>query len=128
MTYDPSEVRGKAAIVGVADMVSPTGEIDVPTRALEVRMVKAALADAGLGLSDVDGVFTAGGPMASLDLAEYLKIQPRFTDSTSTGGSSFEIHVEHAAAAIALGMCEVALITYASRPRGGMRQRRSAAR
>jgi acetyl-CoA acetyltransferase len=91
-------------------------------------MIKEALADAGLGLSDVDGLFTAGGMMPTLDLAEYLRIQPRYTDSTSTGGSSFEIHVEHAAAAIALGMCEVALVTYAARPRGSMRQVRTVPR
>src|SRR3546814_1880411 len=36
-----------------------------------------------------------------------------------TGGSSFEVHVEHAAAAIAAGLCEVAVIVYAATPRGG---------
>ena len=48
------------------------------------------------------------GMMASLDLAERLGVRGRFTDSTMTGGSSFEVHVEHAAAAIAAGLCEVA--------------------
>ena len=68
-------------------------------------MVRAALDDAGLTLADVDGVFTNMGPgwAPSMELAEYLGIQARWTDSTQTGGSSFEIHVEHAAAAIALG-------------------------
>ena len=69
-----------------------------------------ALDDAGLSLADVDGLFTAGA--STLQVAEYLGIQPTYTDSTSVGGSSFVIHVEHAAAAIAAGLIDVALITH----------------
>jgi len=100
-------LRGRAAIVGVADAVSPTGELEGTTRTLEVRMISEALDDAGLTIADVDAVFSnsSAGWAPSLDLAEYLGISPRWTDSTNTGGSSFEIHVEHAAAAIALGRC-----------------------
>ncbi len=72
-----------------------------------------ALDDAGLSLSDVDGLFTAGaGFAASLQMAEYLGIEPTYTDSTTVGGSSFVIDVEHAAAAIATGLIDVALITH----------------
>ncbi|MEZ5136420.1 MAG: hypothetical protein R2699_15565 [Acidimicrobiales bacterium] len=76
--------RGRAAIVGVADAASPTGELVGTTRALEAAMVREALADAGLALTDVDGVFagTGGTFMHSMELAEYLGIQPRWTDST----------------------------------------------
>ena len=59
-----------------------------------------------------------------MELAEYLGIQPRWTDSTQTGGSSFEIHVEHAAAAIALGLCDVAVIVYARTPRSDRKRGR----
>ena len=69
-----------------------------------------ALDDAGLSLADVDGLFTAGA--STLQVAEYLGIHPRYTDTTSVGGSSFVIHVEHAAAAIAAGLIDVALITH----------------
>jgi acetyl-CoA acetyltransferase len=106
-------LRGKAAVVGVADACSPTGELKKSTRLLEMEMIRDALDDAGLKLSDVDGVFTTN---SSVELAEYLGIQPRYTDSTATGGSSFEVHVEHAAAAIALGLCEVAVSVYAATP------------
>jgi acetyl-CoA C-acetyltransferase len=76
---------------------------------------RGALADAGLALSDVDGLFTAGvGPIGVMTLAEHLNLQPRFHDSTNIGGSSFVAHVLHAAAAIAAGLCEVALIVYGS--------------
>ena len=54
-----------------------------------------ALADAGLTKDDINGVFTAG--FSTLATAEYLGIQPGFTDNTSVGGSSFVIHVAHAA-------------------------------
>jgi acetyl-CoA acetyltransferase len=112
-------LRGAAAVVGVADEVHPSGMIDGTTRALEARMIREALDDAGLTLDDVDGVFTnmSAGWAPSMELAEYLGIQARYTDSTQTGGSSFEIHLEHAAAAIALGLCDVAVTVYASTPR-----------
>ena len=71
-------MRGAAALVGIADVASPTGELDLYGRALEVSMVEAALADAGLTIDDVDGVCH---PMSSMLFAEYLGIHPRFTDS-----------------------------------------------
>ena len=119
--YDPAELRGRAVIAGVADAVSPTGELDVSGRALEARMVREALADAGLSPSDVDGVATVGPHMASMQLAEYLGIRPRWTDSTSIGGSSFECHVEHAAAAVAFGLCDVAVTVFSQTPRADRR-------
>ena len=57
--------------------------------------------------------------MGTLQLAEFLGIRPRFTDSTSTGGSSFEVFVEHAASAIAAGVAEVVVSVYAATPRSG---------
>jgi acetyl-CoA acetyltransferase len=118
-------LRGAAAIVGIADDISPTGELDRRGRALEAAMVMAALDDAGLTLADVDGVCHT---QSSMDLAEYLGIHPTFTDSTLTGGSSFEVHLEHAAAAIAAGLCDVVVSAYAATPRsdrarGGARRR-----
>jgi acetyl-CoA acetyltransferase len=107
-------LRGAAAIVGVADAASPSGELPLRGRALEAAMITEALADAGLTLTDVDGVCHTESSMA---LAEYLGIHPRFTDSTMTGGSSFEVHVEHAAAAIAAGLCDVVVSVYAATPR-----------
>ena len=69
-----------------------------------------ALADAGLSVKDVDGLFTAG--FSTLITAEYMGIKPRFSDSTSVGGSSFVVEVAHALAAINAGYCEVAVITH----------------
>lgn len=118
MAYDPREARGTVAIAGAVDLASPTGVLDQRGRALEAQVIKGALDDAGLKVSDVDAIFSCTGMMASMELAEFLGIQPRYTDTTMTGGSSFEVHVEHAMAAISLGLCEVALIVYAQTPKG----------
>ncbi len=69
-----------------------------------------ALEDAGIAKAEVNGLLTAG--FSTLATAEYLGIQPGFTDNTSVGGSSFVIHVAHAAAAIRAGYCDTVLITH----------------
>lgn len=78
-----------------------------------------ALDECGLTPADVDGLFAASTqlPMATLNLGEYLGIRPRYTDSTQIGGSSFIAHLQHAAAAIGAGLCDVALIAYGSTQR-----------
>ncbi|MFI5052819.1 MAG: thiolase, partial [Acidimicrobiia bacterium] len=114
-----SALRGKAAIVGVADAVSSTGQLDTRGRELETAMMAEALADAGLTVADVDGICHAGPSLfSSMAFAEHVDIRPVFTDSTNTGGSSFEVHAEHAAAAINAGVCDVVLSVYAGTPRG----------
>ena len=69
--------------------------------------------------SDIDGYFCAGDApgLGPLSMADYMGLKLRHMDSTDTGGSSYLIHVGHAAEAIALGKCEIALITLAGRPR-----------
>src|SRR5271154_134288 len=114
MSREEHAARGAAAIVGVTDDVSPTGELDRTGRELEVAMVLDALDDAGLSLADVDGVCH---PESAVAFAEYLGVHPTFLESTMTGGSSYEVHVEHAAAAIAAGVCDVVVSVYASPPR-----------
>ena len=100
----------KVAIVGV-DESDEIGICEGKTALmLHAEAARNALRDAGLALSDVDGLLTAGPSV--MQLAEYLGIQPSFFDSTTVGGSSFVIEVEHAAAAIEAGLCSVALITH----------------
>jgi len=82
---------------------------------LHVESARGALEDAGLTLRDVDGFFTSGvGPIGILSLAQHLNLRPSYVDSQSIGGSSFVSHCLHAVAAIAGGLCDVALITYGS--------------
>ena len=79
-----------------------------------------ALADAGLGPDDVDAYYCAGdapglGPLSMIDYMGLKNV--RHMDSTETGGSSYVVHIGHAAQAIAMGKANVALITLAGRPR-----------
>ncbi len=106
-------LKNKVAIVG-ADETDQIGIVpDMTPIMMHAQAARNALRDAGIDKSEVDAVFTCGiGGMASVQLCEYLGIIPRYTDNTMTGGSSFEIHVEHAAAAINAGLCNVALITH----------------
>ena len=117
--------RGGAAIVGVAE--SDLGQVaeGMSVFDLMAQGVKRALNDCGLRLKDVDGLFaaTTQSRLSVLALAEYLGIDPAFLGSTIVGGSSFEYHVAHAMGAIALGLCNVALIAYGSTQRSvGRRQ------
>jgi acetyl-CoA acetyltransferase len=108
----------RAAIVGVAESdVGQTPHLTVLSQ--QALAARAALAEAGLTRENVDALFTAGAWSwaPTMTLAEYLGIQPSYTDSTNIGGSSFEAHAGHAAAAIEAGLIDVALITYGSTQR-----------
>ncbi|MEX0786561.1 MAG: acetyl-CoA acetyltransferase, partial [Dehalococcoidia bacterium] len=100
----------KVALVGV-DESDEIGICEGKTAIqLHAEAARNALRDAGLELSDVDGLGTAGPSV--MQLAEYLGVQPSYMDGTSVGGSSFVIQVQHAAAAIEAGICNVMLITH----------------
>jgi acetyl-CoA acetyltransferase len=118
-----SAISGKTAIVGVAESDQIGKVPDKPAIMLHAEAARSALAEAGLTKDDVDGLFTAG--IQTTELGEYLGIEPKVTDNTSVGGSSFVIHIAHAAAAIATGRCEVALVTHgeSGRSRVGMMPR-----
>src|SRR2546430_8513289 len=111
-------IRGKAYIAGAFE--HPTRKApDKSVAQLHAEVALGALADAGLSREDVDGYFCAGdapglGPLSMLD---YMGLKVRHMDSTDTGGSSYLVHVAHAAQAIAEEKCDVPLITPAGRPR-----------
>jgi acetyl-CoA acetyltransferase len=119
VTPEARELRGSAAVVGVAE--SDLGEVGPGVSDLDLlaQASARALSDAGLRLSDVDGLFTASATdlLPSLVVGEYLGVRPCYSDASNTGGSSFVGHLEHAAVAIKAGMCEVALIAYGSSQR-----------
>ena len=111
-------IKGCAYVVGAYE--HPTRKApDKSVAQLHAECARGALQDAGLTKNDIDGYFCAGdapglGPMSMVD---YMGLKPRHIDSTDTGGSSYLVHVAHAAEAIAAGKCNVALITLAGRPR-----------
>lgn len=110
-------IRRKACIVGAFEHPLRKAP-DHTTAELHAEVAAGALADAGLTLDDVDGYFCAGDTpgLGAIDMADYLGVRPRFIDTTEIGGASYLSHVAHAAQAIALGRCDVALITLAGRP------------
>ena len=108
----------KAYIAGAYE--HPTRHaVDISVAQLHADVAKGALADAGLNKDDVDGYFCAGDApgLGGISMAEYMGLNLRYTDTTETGGSSYVIHLAHAAEAIAAGKCSIALITLAGRPK-----------
>lgn len=111
--------RGGCAIVGVAE--SDLGVVAPGTSPLDLmaQAVSAALADCGLGLADVDGVFCSASQlrMPTVSLCEYLGLRPSYFDSSFIGGASFQSLAAHAALALEAGLCNVAVIAYGSTQR-----------
>lgn len=112
------DLRGRAAVVGVGEWGCGHTPGFTPLEIM-AESAKAALDDAGLKLSDVDGFFTGSAYhfMPTLTAAEYLGIHPRYSDGNMVGGSSFVAHALHAAAALDAGLCDVALVCYGSSQR-----------
>ena len=119
--------RGSAAIVGVAE--SDLGQVADGMSPMDLcaQGMTRALADCGLALKDVDGLFCAMTQqrMSIVSLIEYLGIAPKFIGSSMTGGSSFEFHVAQAMAAVSAGLCNVAVIAYGSTQRSVGRKQAS---
>ena len=113
-------IKGKAFIAGIYEHP----DRHIPHQSLmeiHARVCVGALTDAGLKMSDVDAYFGAGDSpgFGPLSMIEYLGISGSYMDSTEMGGSSYVAHVNHAAAAIAAGKCQVALVSLAGKPRTG---------
>jgi len=88
-----------------------------------VAQVSAAAArDAGVSLREVDGLFAGLQTefLSTLAIAEYLGIRPSFSDNNRVGGSSFLAQVQQAALALEAGLCNVALVCYASNQRSAL--------
>lgn len=102
--------RGSVAVVGAAEttkmgVVPETSELQ-----LQAEAALNAMADAGLSVTNIDGIASAGE--APDVLAQYLGITPTWMDGTLIGGSSFMLHVRHAMSAIEAGLCSTVLITH----------------
>ena len=111
-------IKGKAYIAGIFE--HPTRHApDKSLAQLHAEVAQGALADAGLAKDDIDGYFCAGDApgLGPLSMVDYMGLKLRHMDSTDVGGSSYIVHVAHAAEAIAAGKCSVALVTLAGRPR-----------
>lgn len=111
-------LRGSAAIAGIATF--GCGEAPGFTNMeLLARSARAAVADAGLTMRDIDGLCTASASatMWSMPVVEYLGLNPRYIDATMIGGSSFIAHLLPAMRALQSGQCNAVLVCYGSAQR-----------
>src|SRR5262249_54066845 len=92
------------AIVGAAETTRLGVIPDMSQSPLHAAAAPNTMADAGPNPADIDGIATAGE--TPVTVAHYLGLTPKWVDGTAVGGCSFMIHVRHAAAAIAAGLCE----------------------
>jgi len=117
-------LRGKVAIVGAAD--TEVGKIPhLGPTALCIDAARRALDDAGISKDQVDGLVTCNSMVEPYMyhaevMAEYLQIFPRYCISANAGGGTTFSTIQHAATAIATGVCETVLVTMADCLRTGL--------
>ena len=115
---------GKVAIVGAADTEVGVLRGRTPME-LGVEAALAAIADAGLKKSDIDGLVTCNAmaqPMMyhAEATAEYLQIFPRYCIAAGAGGGTTFSIIHHAASAIATGMADIVVVAMADSMRSGL--------
>ena len=104
-------LRGKYSIVGVGETGYTRGS-GVTTRVLGTRAVRAAVEDAGLTMSDVDGMlsYSFNDSTPSPTIAGDLGMRLNFHMDVYGGGSSIEALVGIAIGVIEAGMCKTVVI------------------
>jgi acetyl-CoA acetyltransferase len=113
------ELSNKVCIVGV-DESDEIGTLPGKSMlSLHLEATHNAIRDAGLKVSDIDGVFTAG-QHSPATIAEALGVVPRYVDGTTVGGCSFIIMVGHAMLALHHGLCDVAVVSHGESGRSGV--------
>jgi acetyl-CoA acetyltransferase len=103
---------GPGVIIAGAAETDAIGKLpDKSALQLHVEAAVNAAADAGLRMRDIDGIATVSAP-GPVQVAHALGITPTYLDGTGVGGTSFLLHVRHAAAAIRAGYARTVLITH----------------
>jgi acetyl-CoA acetyltransferase len=102
----------RGVIIAGAAETDALGKLpDHSTLQLHIEAAVNAVADAGLRMRDIDGIATVTMP-GPMQVAHALGITPAWMDGTAVGGTSFLLHVRHAAAAIRAGYAKTILITH----------------
>ncbi|MGO8956581.1 MAG: thiolase C-terminal domain-containing protein [Streptosporangiaceae bacterium] len=104
--------RDQGVIIAGAAETDEIGKLPgKSTLQLHLEAAVNAVADAGLKMRDIDGIATVNAP-GPVQVAHALGITPAWMDGTGVGGTSFLLHVRHAAAAIRAGYVRTVLITH----------------
>ncbi len=114
--------KGRVAIAGVG--LTPQGKVYDRTHVgFAVEAVRLALEDAGLDRSDLDGLLLNPGlawgdaAMGSFMLQQALGLRDlRLSASMNLGGATAGAMIQHAALAIAAGMCTTVACVFSDRP------------
>lgn len=106
----PTNPSMAAAIVGAAES-NKIGYIEegATNMTLFIEAIKNVCDQVGIKPSDIEGI---AAPGVANQLAEYLHIRPKWIDTTSVGGCSFQMQIHHAMAAINAGILDIAVVAH----------------
>jgi acetyl-CoA acetyltransferase len=124
-------LKGRVAIAGLG--LTPQGKVYDRTHVgFAVEAVRLALDDAGLARTDLDGLLVnpglawGGATMGSFMLQQALGLRDlRLSATMNLGGATAGAMIQHAALAIAAGMCTTVACVFSDRPLKPPEERRS---